>query len=227
MVSRARLWTCERNKVLFLSHMFSGPLHFAVLLFAHFVLFDFVLGALVLTLFPRHSTWLCEVVDVHRWTDVLFSLFVHGLLHHISPSVDCCLLFCCLHIVFGGFLHSNAQCLNEGTFLHSNASIWLQETILCCSPGVEQTLQSWRSAISLIGFLHSKAQRFNERTFLHSNAIVWLMETILCCFRGVEETLQSWRSAISLIQTLSVWRDVGAGAGNLVLPVLLKCLGFQ
>ncbi len=125
LVSGARLWMCKRNKVLFVSQMFSVPLHLAVLLFAHCVLFDFMLGALILTLFPCHSTWLCEVVDLHRQTDVLFSLFVHGLSHHISPFVDCCLLFCCLLIVFDGFLHSNTHCLNEGTFLHSNASVWL------------------------------------------------------------------------------------------------------
>ncbi len=65
--------------------------------------------------------------------------------HHISPVVVCCLC-----IVFEGFLHSNAQHVNEGTFLYSNAIVWLQETILCCSPGVEETLQSWHSAMSLI-----------------------------------------------------------------------------
>ncbi len=150
------------------------------------------------------STWRCEVMDVHRQTDVLFSLFVRGFSHHISPFVDFCLLFCCLrlHIVFGGFLHSNAQLLNEGIFLHSNASVRLKETILCCLPGVEETLQSWRSAISLIGFLHSNAQCLNEGTYLHSNASIWLLETIICCLPGVDETLQSWCSAISLIHTI-------------------------
>jgi hypothetical protein len=64
----------------------------------------YILGR-VPTLFPCHSTWLCEVVDMHKRTDVLVACHIWSLLsHHISPFI-----VCCLHIVFGGFLHSISQ----------------------------------------------------------------------------------------------------------------------
>ncbi len=131
LVSRVRLWTCNRNKLLFFPHIFSVPLHLVVLLFAHYVLFDIALGELLLTSFPCQSTWLCKVADVHKPTDVLFRLFVHGLSHHMSPFVVCSSVACTISMVVF-FIQTLSVWMKEPWYIQTLAIDYRRQTFAVC-----------------------------------------------------------------------------------------------
>ncbi len=104
----------KQNEMLFFSHVTFGVCpctRFSPFVCLHIVFCLLSLG--VLTLFPRHSTWLCEVVDAHKQTDVLVTCHIWSLIsHHISPFYVCCSVVCTLCSV---------------VFLIQMLSIWMKE----------------------------------------------------------------------------------------------------